>query len=154
MSEEIQMTISIPTDDDGYVLLKCEHCGTFFKATPSDIQDDGVLHIYCPSCGLVSDSYVTDDVIELALKMVKNKASDMIYDMFKDLERHNKRNSMVKFKAGKRPAHETEDPIRSGIEALEVVTFPCCARTAKIKPLLKMTGAYCPFCGVKNYEIE
>lgn len=154
MSDEIHMTISIPTDDEGYVLLKCEHCGTFFKETPSDIQDDGVLNIYCPSCGLVSDSYITEDVLKLAINMTKNLVNDMIYDAFKDLERHNKKNSMIKIKAGKRPQHESEEPIRSGIEALEICTFSCCHRTAKIKPLLKMTGAYCPFCGVKNYEIE
>ena len=154
MSDEFHMTISIPADDDGYILLKCEHCGTFFKATPSDIEDDGVLHIFCPSCGLTSENYLTEDVIELAMKMTKNLVNDMIYDMFKDLERQTKRNSLVKFKAGKRPQHEAEDPIRSGIEALEITTFPCCGRTAKIKPLLRMTGAYCPLCGVKNYEIE
>lgn len=154
MSDEFHITISIPTDDEGYILLRCEHCGTFFKATPSDIEDDGVLHIFCPSCGLISDSYVTEDVIELARRIVENKVNDMIYDAFKDLERHNKRNSVVKFNAGKRPKHETEDPIRSGIDALEIASFPCCSRTAKIKPLLKMTGAYCPFCGVKNYETE
>lgn len=57
-------------------------------------------------------------------------------------------------KAGKRPKHENEDPIRSGIEAMEICNFSCRKRTAKIKPLLKMTGAYCLFCGVKNYEIE
>lgn len=154
MSDEVHMTVSIPTDDEGYILLQCEHCGTFFKATPSDIKDDGVLRIFCPSCGLTSENYLTEDVIELAMRMIKNKVNDMIYDAFKDLERQNRRNSMIKFKAGKRPEHETEDPIRSGIEALEIVDFPCCRRTAKIKPLLKMTGAYCPFCGVKNYEIK
>ena len=153
MSDEIQMTISIPTDEDGYVLLKCEHCGTFFKGTPSDIQDDGVLHIFCPSCGLTSDNYFTDDVLELGMKMIKNCSIDMVYDSFKRLERQSK-NSMIKFKAGKRPHHESEDPIRSGVEASDICTFPCCGRTAKIKPLLKMTGAYCPFCGVKNYEIK
>ena len=31
MSDEINMTISIPTDDEGYVLLQCEHCGIYFK---------------------------------------------------------------------------------------------------------------------------
>ena len=153
MSDEIHIEISIPADDEGYVLLKCEHCGSFFKAMPSDIKDDGVLRIFCPSCGLVSDTYITDDVLELAMNMVSNQVNDMIYDAFKDLERHS-RNSMIKFKAGKKPRHESEDPIRSGIEALEICAFPCCARTAKIKPLLKMTGVYCPFCGVKNYEIE
>ncbi len=154
MSDEFHMTISIPTDDEGYILLRCEHCGTFFKATPSDIEEDGVLHLFCPSCGLTSENYVTEDVIELAMKMAKNKVNDMLYDMFKDLERHNRRNSIIKFKAGKRLKHEAEEPIRSSIETLEVTTFQCCRRTAKIKPLLKMTGAYCPFCGVKNYEIE
>ena len=154
MSDEFHVTISIPTDDEGYILLQCEHCGTFFKATPSDIEDDGVLHLFCPSCGLSSENYVTEDVMELATKMAQNKFNDMIYDMFKNLERHNRRNSMIKFKAGKRPKHEAEEPIRSSIEALEIISFPCCRRTAKIKPLLKMTGAYCPFCGVKNYEIE
>lgn len=153
MDDNIHLTISIPVDDEGFVLLKCEHCGTFFKGMPSDIQDDGVLRIFCPSCGLASDSYITEDVLDLAIKMASNKMQDMIHDMFKDLERRSK-HSMVQLKAGKRPPHESEDPIRSGIEALEVCTFPCCARTAKIKPILKMTGAYCPFCGVKNYEIE
>ena len=65
--------------------------------------------------------------------MTKNKMNDMIYGAFKDLERHSKR-GVVQFKAGSRPKHEPEDPIRSGVEALEICTFPCCARTAKIKP--------------------
>lgn len=154
MSNEFCMTISIPTDDEGYLLLQCEYCGTFFKATPSDIEDDSVLHIFCPSCGLSSEDYFTQDVIELAMRIIENKATDMVYDTFKNLECHNKQNGMIKFKAEKPPKHKTEDPIRSGIEALEIATFPCCSRTAKIKPLLKMTGAYCPFCGVKNYEVE
>lgn len=91
MSDEINMTISIPTDDEGYVLLQCERCGTFFKSTPFDLQDDGVLHIFCPSCGLTSENYITEDVIELAMKMANNVVNDMIYDAFKDLERHSKK---------------------------------------------------------------
>ena len=86
MSDEIHMEISIPTDDDGYVLLQCEHCGSYFKATPSDIEDDGVLEIFCPSCGLVSENYATEDVIELALAMAENVAMDMVYDTLKKME--------------------------------------------------------------------
>lgn len=153
MSNTFEMSISIPTDDDGYVLLQCPNCGTFFKATPSDIEDDGILQIYCPSCGLVGETYITEDVLELAEVMVQNKAMDMIYNEFKKMERQLKK-GLVSFKAGKPPKHEPENPIRSGIEAFEIVTLPCCRRTAKVKPLLKMTGCYCPFCGVKNYELE
>ena len=38
MSDEINMTIPIPADDDGYVLLQCEQCGTYFKATKVGID--------------------------------------------------------------------------------------------------------------------
>ena len=86
MSDEINMTISISTDADGYVLLRCEHCGTYFKGTPSDLKDDGVLHIFCPSCGLISKNYFTEDVLELAMKMAKNAVKDMIYNEFKKME--------------------------------------------------------------------
>lgn len=153
MSDEVRMEISIPADDDGYVLLQCEHCGSYFKATPSDIKDDGVLEVFCPCCGLVSENYATEDVIELAFAMAQNVTMDMVYDTFKKMERQFK-NGPFTLKMGKRPQHEAENPIRSGIDALEITIFPCCKRSAKVKPLLKMTGCYCPFCGVKNYEVE
>lgn len=153
MSGEVRVEISIPSDDDGYVLLKCEHCGNLFKAMPDDIEDDGVREIFCPCCGLVSENYVTDDVIELALSIAQNVAMDMVHDALKDMERKF-RNSPVTIKAGNRPERRSEDPIHSGVDVLEIAGFPCCKRTAKVKPLLKMTGCYCPFCGVKNYELE
>jgi len=153
MSNEFSIEISIPTDDSGYILLHCSHCGTFFKSTPADLEDNGVLEIFCPSCGLTSDNYITEDVLELAGAIGHNKAIDMIFDEFKKMERQF-RKGPVTFQAGKRPKHEPEIPIRSGIEALEITNFLCCNRTAKVKPILKITGCYCPFCGVKNYEVE
>ena len=65
MSDNITVEISIPCDDEGYVLLRCSHCGELFKITASDAKDDEVLDIYCPACGLTSESYLTDDVIAL-----------------------------------------------------------------------------------------
>lgn len=153
MSEDMTINISIPADDDGYVLLRCPNCGTYFKITPHDYEDDGVLEIYCPSCGLAGENYITEDVLDLAMAKAKNIAMDMIHDEFKKMERQFHSGPIV-VKAGKPPIHESENPIRSGIEALEITSFPCCKRTAKIKPILKMTGCYCPFCGVKNYEVE
>lgn len=153
MSEIIHMEISIPTDDDGYVLLRCPNCGTFFKATPSDINNDSILELFCPSCGLAGNNCITEEVLELARTMVQNKAMKILHDEFKKTENQFK-DGHIKFKAGNRPKYEPENPIRPSIEALQIVTFPCCKRTAKVKPILKMTGCYCPFCGVKNYEVE
>lgn len=69
---EVSFSISIPTDEEGYVLLKCSLCGELFKLKPSDFKDDSIFEVYCPACGLVSDSYVTDDVIELGMAMAEN----------------------------------------------------------------------------------
>ncbi len=153
MSEDISFEITIPADNDGYILLQCEHCGEFFKITAGDCENDEILNIYCPGCGLISERYITEDVFELAQAMVENYAVDTIYDAFRDMEKKSK-NSFLQIKAGKKPRHKAENPIRSGIEALDITEFDCCRKTAKIKPMLKITGCYCPFCGVKEYEVE
>lgn len=153
MSETFTLQISIPSDNEGYVLLQCEHCGEFFKCTPDDVQSDEILSIYCPACGLISENYFTDDVIELANAMVRNYATDLIYKEMKKLER-SLSSKNVAFKAGKKPKPTYEDPIHSSIDALEETHFPCCNRSAKIQPILKMSAGFCPFCGVINFADE
>lgn len=153
MSNEKTFKISIPSDEEGYVLLQCEYCGDFFKCTPGDIESEEVLNIYCPQCGLVSDNYITDDVMELAKAIATNYANDMINDFLKDMERK-LASSGIKFKAGKKTKHEHECSIYSSVDSLVEKRFCCCERSAKINPLLKMSASYCPFCGVITFEDE
>ena len=147
------MQIEIPADNDGFVLLQCPLCGEYFKITPGDYEDDGVLEIFCPACGLASGNYMTEDVLELAQAMAENYAMDLIFNEMKKLERKYSRGA-VTFKAGKKPKPEHESPIRATIEGLTKTYFPCCKRHAKIKPMLRISGCCCPFCGVKEYEPE
>lgn len=150
---DMHMEISIPTDNDGFVLLKCPFCGEFFKLRPNEMETEDVIEIWCPCCGLKGENYLTDDVIELALKMGKNVAMDMIFDEFKKWER-NFKGSGISFKVDKKPSGEAENPIVAGIEALEVEKYRCCKKEAKIKPLIKMCGSYCPYCGVRYDEFK
>ena len=152
MSDTIKFEISIPTDKDGYVLLQCPNCGTFFKMTPEDFQSDGILAIHCPSCGLEGGNYFTQDVLDLALAKAKNWAQKYINDELKKIEK--KADGMVSISVESKLEKEYESPIVSTIDAMEIVSFPCCRKTIKIHPLLKMTGAYCPFCGVINYDFD
>ena len=151
--EDFSVKVEIPKDDEGYSLMQCPNCGDLFKLTPSNIEDEGVLEIYCPSCGLAGENYITEDVLELALKKVKNKMNFDIYEQMKLMEQQHK-NGFITFKAGNPPKQEYEEPLHSGVESLQITTYNCCHKTAKIKPLLIITGSYCPFCGVKNYETE
>ena len=150
---DVTFQISIPSDNDGYCLMQCPTCGEYFKVTPSDYEDEGVLEICCPACSLVADNYFTEDVLELAMNIAKNYATDLIYNDFKKMESKFK-GGIVSIKTGKKPKSEPETPIYAGIEVLAITKFPCCKRSAKVKPLLQITGCYCPFCGVKNYEVE
>lgn len=153
MDDEVTFEITIPSDGDGFVLMQCEYCGVFFKCTPKDIESDEVLYIHCPNCGLVSDSYITDDVRVLSDAMITNNANDLIYNFMKGLERKYSSNPL-KFKAGKKPKQEYEISIHSSIDDLIEKDYACCNRSAKINPLLKMTASHCPFCGVITFEDE
>lgn len=139
------MEISIPADDAGYVLLQCPKCGEKFKLTPTDIESDEVEDIYCPLCGLTSESFWTDDGFELAQAKMLNQFMGNLQKELKALERKT-RNSMMQIKAGKYK-EEDEIPINSTVDPMEIVQLDCCNRSAKIRYLLSYSGYYCPFCG-------
>lgn len=143
--DDFSISISIPTDDDGFVLLRCPKCGEYFKLSADDIQSEEVLDIHCPQCGLISDNYMTDDVIELAQAKAINHLLDNFYGEMKKIERKT-RNSIVKIKANK-PKKEEEIPIRLAIDSMDIVDLECCNRQAKIRHLLNYCGCYCPYCG-------
>ncbi|WP_031552712.1 anaerobic ribonucleoside triphosphate reductase [Oribacterium sp. FC2011] len=142
--------ISIPTDKDGYVLLQCPLCCCHFKLNISDIES--ISEIFCPGCGMKSDSYITNEVIELAQAKVINQFEEEIYSIFKGIEKKT-RGKMISIKAGEKPKPSPEKPIRNKVEAMDIAYFTCCDKTCKVKNIRKMMGCYCPFCGVKEYEL-
>lgn len=145
--DEFSLNISIPTDDEGYVLLKCPKCGEFFKLRPEDIESEDVKDIYCPLCGLTSDSFLTDEVIEAARIQALNKVMGTLHKEMVKLEKKTK-NSIIQFKAGKYQEEE-EISINSSIDSMEIYDFDCCNKSAKIRYLTYYSGCYCPFCGGK-----
>lgn len=147
---DLNLRIEIPSDSDGFILLQCPLCNVFFKLSHTDIEADDILDIWCPSCGLKSENYLTDEVFNLAQAIVKNKVQDMLHQHMKEWERKS-RGKGFSFKAGPKPNDEYESPIIPGIDELEIQTYECCKRDAKISPSVKLEGSYCPFCGV-NYD--
>lgn len=84
------------------------------------------------------------------MEMSENIAMELLYKEIQKWERQSKR-STFNIKAGKKPTPKPVNPIVSGIESLEIQKYDCCKREAKIKPIIKLSGSYCPFCGV-NYD--
>ena len=144
-------SISIPSDEDGFVLLQCHLCGEYFKMLASDVNDESVINIWCPYCGLNGKKYVPKEAIEIGLKIAENEINDMLYDFFKGMEKQTK-NSLLKFKCTNKPNKNVIPSIKVRTDKLEIKRYGCCKSTVKITPLSKMCGSYCPICGGIDYE--
>ncbi len=87
------ISITIPADEDGYILLECPKCLARFKMTVSDLQSDETNDIWCPAYGLTSGPFFTDDVIELAKTRALNAFMDEVHSQFKGMERKTREKS-------------------------------------------------------------
>jgi predicted RNA-binding Zn-ribbon protein involved in translation (DUF1610 family) len=150
MSEH-SIEISIPTDNSGYLLLQCPLCGELFKLLPKQAEDDAVLEIRCPGCGLVSDNYLTEDVVELAMAKAGNVFLDELHKEMRKLEMQTK-NSLVQVKAGKQPQHDPEPILMPSIDALTEKACENCVRRMKIAPALLFSVYTCPYCGESEFN--
>lgn len=153
MIDELTIQIEIPTDEDGYVLFQCPKCGEYFKIAPSDYEDDEVEEVWCPNCGMVSDNYLTEDVIDLAMVKLGNACMDILHEEFKKLERQTKGRD-VSFKAGSKPKPTPEERLIVRIDDLVKIKPPCCGKTIKLSPLSASAVYYCPFCGEMHESNE
>ncbi|MFS7389074.1 TFIIB-type zinc ribbon-containing protein [Carnobacterium maltaromaticum] len=146
MSDNLTNSISIPSDSDGFVILQCSLCSEFFKITPTDFEEESQLQIWCPSCGLNPESFLTNEVMDLAKRIVINSVSDLIDGFNKEMNGIFKSGNL-RYKPGSKIKKEVINPIVSQLENLEINVYDCCHKVAKISPSLKMEGGYCPFCG-------
>ncbi|MGE7023346.1 hypothetical protein [Solibacillus cecembensis] len=146
----VSFSISIPTDSDGYFNSCCPYCKNHFKILGSEFKETEVVDIYCPVCGLIAEfnSFYTDKVINKVHSIAKDYAEDLIYQMFKDLERKNRGNKFVKIKAGKRPTTD-ESELYEPDNHLVVVKKICCDSHFKVTELDKWLIPYCIYCGGK-----
>lgn len=144
--DDFNLKISIPSDDDGFIMLKCHKCGEHFKLTADDIESDELLDIYCPLCGLTSDDFFDDDVENLALAKATNQIEDLLLREMENFGKKNK-SSMFSIKTSKTSNEVYEKKLSTIPDDMNVYTTPCCNKDIKVRALLRFTGIYCSFCG-------
>lgn len=143
--------ITIPCDKEGFALLQCHICGNHFKLLGNQINENNIINIWCPYCGLNGKKYVPKEVIDIAIKIFENEFNEIIYNNFKKIKKETK-NNLIKFKCNTKPILKEVSPIKKRIDKLELQNYKCCGSVAKIHPISKMCGSYCPVCGVIDYE--
>lgn len=141
------ITVSIPCDEDGCLLLQCHRCGEFFKVFPDDYEAEDVIELWCPMCGINDENFLPDKVIELIKAKVLNKfAGDLCKEISK-LGKIARKQSMIEISLTSSFNAAKERKLLPPVDAYEDVTCSFCGRTEKLKPMLAYIGAYCAFCG-------
>ena len=143
--------VYLPADDDGYTGFQCPFCGYEFRLSNQDLASDiGVSTLFCPSCGLESEpmSLLADGARRCINAEVANAGREILNDWMDEMERKFRGSKYVKLEKGKPFRLEQPRPIPERTD-LDIVTLPCCGRTAKVSSLEATTGVYCPYCGVK-----
>lgn len=148
------ITIRVPADNEGYVLMKCPQCGELFKLKVLDFHDDGVMDIHCPACFFASyrtNDFITDDIQQHVNTLINNYAGEVIDGMIKELEKSLKNNKYIKLERKQEIQEEKPIPLFSTTDSLKPVYCLYCGKYAKIKSILRDSAYKCPLCGVKNY---
>lgn len=136
MSNDVTFKIWVSTDEEGFVYLRCPDCGEKFMLQKKDLEDESTIDVWCPSCGLIHDSYINDEVRAVQEDLIKT----YIEDTFKNSKES--KNNKVK-------VIEKNLEFQVGINTGDYKEFKflCCSKIAKVNSLKLVEGMYCPFCG-------
>lgn len=146
------LTISIPTDEDGFALMQCHYCGEYFKVDADDYQADDVYELWCPNCGLVTDMdmCLPDEVRELARAMAVNHCMGQIESELKKIGCSSLKNPYLTVTIKSNTTREREGNLMPPVDAYEGISCKLCGRITKVKPLNAYIGSFCAFCGERQ----
>ena len=136
---------------DGFVSFDCPYCCQRFKLTTDEVQDDAVINLYCPICGLSNEKvkFISREAMAAAQVMAENLARQAINSAVKDFGRGFGNSKHVKFEPGK-PLKMEPEKVLFEDSNLEAVEIKCCRKNVRIRLIEKIVGAYCPYCGLVN----
>ncbi len=139
---KFSFNISLPTDDDNYVLLECSSCEHSFRVASDDLEEIELSQLYCPYSGSREESYYPHEVREYAVALARAEMAREINETFADLESLN--GSGVRFNVSEidvespPPLHISERP-----GPFKIVKHSC----ASFKVLNGFKHIHCVLCG-------
>lgn len=101
MSDEITMTMTLPTDDDGMIGRDCPECGKYFRVKPGSGLD--ISTCTCPYCEHTADAgefhteAQLDYATSLAVREVLGPSLEDLENTLRELERATRR-SLIRIK--------------------------------------------------------
>ena len=144
----MDLKLSIPLDDDGFIEMECDFCKNRFMIHESVFQDEAYLHFFCPICGLPArtNSIYTEEVLDAAERMVANYALDEVERQFGPLMKQINRSGFLKMEM-KVPKREPAKELYTPTTEYKSIRQSCCGVSIKISEFDAEVGMYCPICG-------
>jgi DNA-directed RNA polymerase subunit RPC12/RpoP len=149
VDDHIRISVSIPTDDDGYVRQECPNCGREFKAPVEDEELADIGH--CPYCGHQDEQWFTAEQMEQFEAQAMAAFMPQVESEFKKMARDVNR-SGGGFITMSVDVPDVDVPVLAP-EAPDMctVTSPCCKAKLKIDEGWS-GGVFCPLCG-EEYQV-
>ncbi|WP_165074796.1 hypothetical protein [Paludisphaera rhizosphaerae] len=147
-----QTTISIPTDDDGFISQKCPTCSGLFKVKHGEGSDKPLAH--CPYCGAAGDDWFTDEQRAYIEAAGRNFALDLVSseleEMTRDFNREMPRGGFITAEMSFTPSPEEPLPPvpAESNEPMPVALFECC--NERIKHDGSSEVLHCVICGTAS----
>lgn len=144
--DDLELSVSVPLDEDGYLVFQCPHCEDRYKLLPAEFEEDDVINVFCPYCGLqaeLNESF-TPEVVAAIQQIAMNRVSQLFEDAMREVARSSKGTMDVQVQSDEKDAPELIESDKQ----LHVHVFDCCGRSAKLRAVDSMSIVYCPYDGV------
>ena len=146
------LSITIYADSDGFITYECPYCGSAFKLSAADLNDEDfpIHELFCPYCGLAgaSERFISADAMGALETLVHNYAAQTLNKAFGDMAKSvNRKKGLISMKFT--PIETLPEEDVSDNDTVETI-FTCktCQRDVKVLRNIGMAKAFCPYCGV------
>lgn len=147
-----ELTITMYADADGFVSFECPYCGSVFKLSANDLNDESfpVFELFCPYCGLADEpsNFLSAEVIEAAKSKAYNYLAETLNREFGKMKNSVNRNKgIIRMDFTPMKLEHEKDVIDD--DTVETI-FQCsvCEREVKVLYNIGVSKSFCPYCGV------
>lgn len=147
---EIEVSVPIPRDADGFIRRECSHCMRQFKWYDGPANEEAEQHApsitySCPLCGQPAPvgSWNTVEQMELAQSMAMPQVMEMIQD---DLEAVFRGMKGMTYKRGGDATFHQSEPLTEPNDML-IIASPCHSYEPVKVPVDHTGPFYCLVCG-------
>ena len=148
MSDEAAVSVSFPTDEDGFLSQECPSCQRRFMVKFGEGSDQPIS--YCPYCGHHGhDCWLTQEQDEYASSVI---AAEVMAPHLRELERQAKSISgstggFLTMSVQSDVPRQSSDPPQEPLSELRTKRFRCCREQVKVE---KERFHHCIICGRKT----